>query len=464
MIDSKIHYFTTNNDLFAYDVNSTACVKIDRMALSILPEILSGNKKEINKQFASIYPKAKLTKCVSECQSLLDTKLFGRKPLPYNHELQDEILTVSIHIVHKCNLACEYCYADSGTFGRPESVMNLETCLKAIDFVFTHSPGKQKINIGFFGGEPLMNIAVIRKGVAYAKALAAKFEKKLSFSMTTNATLLTPDIMEFLSMERFSLIFSIDGPKRIHDRMRHFASNSGSHKTVLSNIKTFRKQFSDGFTVRGTFTRTTPNFVDQVLFLNNQGFKHVSVEPAQLHPNHPHAIAKDHDILRILAEYDELAKIYLARFDENRPLHFFHFDYILNKLINPKPTHTQCGAGGGLIAIIPDGRIFPCFEMAVEDENCIGDINSGFVKTKREHFQRMHADCKSKCAGCWLKYFCGGGCHAFNIRFNNDIQIPYEPYCLFAKHRFKLAAWILSEIIDRGDSAVGKLKTHLQGQ
>jgi uncharacterized protein len=186
------------------------------------------------------------------------------------------------------------------------------------------------------------------------------------------------------------------------------------------------------------------------------------VEPAQNHPADPLAITSDADILRVRLEYDKLAGLYLERFDEGRPLSFFHFDYVLGKLLRPAPTHTQCGAGGGYVAITPDGELFPCFEMVVEKENCIGNLAEGFDPAKRRRFQRMHADARTGCRDCWLRYHCGGGCHAFNIRYNGDIHLPYRPYCEFARHRFELAAWILSEIAARGPRALKRLQTHLK--
>ena len=49
----------------------------------------------------------------------------------------------------------------------------------------------------------------------------------------------------------------------------------------------------------------------------------------------------------------------------------------------------------------------------------------------------------------------------FNIRYNHDVNEPYEPYCIFMQHRFKLAVWILAEINCSGKKAVDRLKAHL---
>jgi len=340
--------------------------------------------------------------------------------------------------------------------------MSRKVMRKAVDFALMHSGDLEELGIGFFGGEPLLNFPVIREAVSYAKNRAHEVKRQVRFSMSTNATLLTRPIMDFLHQENFSLLFSLDGPQSVHDRMRKDWRGRSTHARVLRNIRTYGKQYSPDFTVRGTFTRTTPNFTDQVLFLNDQGFRNVSVEPAQLAPSHPHAIIRDVELSRVKAEYDRLAHVYVERLRCGKPISFFHFDQCLGKLLAPQPTHTACGAAGGFIAVTPDGRVFPCFETVVEKENCIGHSDAGFDKAKRRFFQRLHVDAKRGCRRCWARYICGGGCHAFSIRYNGDVHIPYYPQCELSKYRFELAAWIWSEVADMGARAMQSLRKHIR--
>jgi uncharacterized protein len=339
--------------------------------------------------------------------------------------------------------------------------MSRQIMQKAIDFTFAHSGDSKSVNIGFFGGEALLNFKLICEAVEYAKKEANTLNKRVTFSLASNATLLTAGIMDFISRENFSLLFSLDGPQKIHDRMRISRNGENTHSVVLRKIKKYARGYSESFTVRGTFTKTTPNFSEQVIYLNDQGFKSISVEPAQLAENNPHSISNYSDMQRIMLEYDKLADIYLERIRKGKPLHFFHFDNCLRKLLNPSPSHTECGAGSGYIAVAPDGNIFPCFESVAERKNSIGNINSGFYMRKRIVFQRMHVDAKKECRDCWIKYYCGGGCHAFNIRYNYDINIPYKPQCEFIKYRFKLAVWLLSEISAAGEKAINTLEKHI---
>lgn len=41
--------------------------------------------------------------------------------------------------------------------------------------------------------------------------------------MTTNGTLLNKEVIEYLVKNNFKITVSIDGPKEVHDRSRHFA-------------------------------------------------------------------------------------------------------------------------------------------------------------------------------------------------------------------------------------------------
>jgi uncharacterized protein len=53
--------------------------------------------------------------------------------------------------------------------------------------------------------------------------------KDIDFSLTTNATLLRPDVIEFLADERVGVTISIDGPEEMQDKFRVFNNGAGSY-------------------------------------------------------------------------------------------------------------------------------------------------------------------------------------------------------------------------------------------
>ena len=64
-----------------------------------------------------------------------------------------------------------------------------------------------KLIIGFYGGEPLLNFEFIRQIASYIKQTSVV---DIQFNMTTNAMLLDK-YMDFLIQEDFSLLISLDG-------------------------------------------------------------------------------------------------------------------------------------------------------------------------------------------------------------------------------------------------------------
>lgn len=64
-----------------------------------------------------------------------------------------------------------------------------------------------------FGGEPLLNIGVVKK-IDYARSLEKQYNKNFRFTITTNATLLTEKVMDYLEENMLNIVLSIDGRKK----------------------------------------------------------------------------------------------------------------------------------------------------------------------------------------------------------------------------------------------------------
>ena len=113
--------------------------------------------------------------------------------------------------------------------------MHWETAKKSIDFLREHSVDSTQVNIGFYGGEPLLRFSLIKQIVAYARE---KFDgKELAFTITTNGTLLNEEIISYFEKEDVQLMISLDGPKEIHDKNRVFPNGQGSFDTVMENLE-----------------------------------------------------------------------------------------------------------------------------------------------------------------------------------------------------------------------------------
>ncbi len=152
--------------------------------------------------------------------------------------LSTSLQSITLEITQNCNLRCQYCiYNDHVDTKRNHGnkSMDFETAMQAIDFFLKNSSKTKLIRIGFYGGEPLVQFPFIKKCVEYAKDVFKG--REILFSMTTNATLINPEIANFLAHNKFSVMVSLDGPKALHDRYRIDEMGNGSFEKTLNGLK-----------------------------------------------------------------------------------------------------------------------------------------------------------------------------------------------------------------------------------
>ena len=229
-----IHLFQTPLGYYFYDVNTNQIIKINNDIYTILQNYTEECKN--NEQILKLYE-----------AGLLKTNRVQKIKHPYTellpYALKRKVHILILQITQNCNLRCEYCLYSGGykTRKHQNKRMNWITAKEAIDFLKAHSNEKKKVYIAFYGGEPLLEFELIRKCVHYAQSIMPG--KEIEYSMTTNGTLLNKEVIEYLVKNNFKITVSIDGPKEVHDRSRHFAdTDKGSFDVILENLRYFREK------------------------------------------------------------------------------------------------------------------------------------------------------------------------------------------------------------------------------
>lgn len=126
-----------------------------------------------------------------------------------------QLVALTLMICQECNMKCAYCYGDGGEYNN-RGKMSLETALRAIDYLIENSLDT-KLAIAFLGGEPLLNFGLIKEIVKYCSIKEAETGRTFSYTITTNGTLMTPEIENFLISNHIKTQISIDGTKEDHD-------------------------------------------------------------------------------------------------------------------------------------------------------------------------------------------------------------------------------------------------------
>ncbi len=435
-----VYCFTSDvsgkTEYFLYDVESGSLHNVDKSAYLVAKQKYSSLTDE---EFLSygLLTKAETEEIDSELSELERQGVLNSPATVYNLNCTGEIKALCLHICHDCNLRCPYCFAKDGTYNTPKDYMTFEVGAAAIDFLIEKSKNRQNLEVDFFGGEPLMNMGVVKRIVEYANEKVKEAGKSIHFTMTTNGVLLGEENRRWLNDNMFNVVISIDGRPEVHDKLRVTPNHKGCQALVLENAKEFRKIRGDkSYYIRGTFTANNLDFSKDVLYLNDEGFDQISVEPVVLPQDDPLAI-KEVDMDKVLAEYDVLAKEYIKRRKTDKWFNFFHFMIDLKQGPCVYKRLRGCGAGNEYVAVTPTGDIYPCHQFAGQTEYKMGSV---LDRTFDTNAQKRFAECtvytKKGCSDCVAKYYCSGGCNANAVHFSGDINTPYKEACAMMRKRF----------------------------
>ena len=360
---------------------------------------------------------------------------------------RDYIKAVCLNIIHGCNLRCKYCFADEGEYNGHKGVMSVETAKKAIDYVVKRSGPRRNIEIDLFGGEPTMIMDKVKEIIAYARENEKAWNKNIRFTMTTNATLLTEEMMDFMDKEMGNIILSLDGRKEVNDNVRIKVDGSGSYDDILPNIKRMieKRDKSKHYYVRGTFTGANTDFYEDVKAMVNEGFREISIEPVVLEKGHFLELKEEH-LPEIFENYDKLYNEMVRRKKEGDEFNFYHFNIDLNGGPCVYKRISGCGAGFEYVAITPQGEVYPCHQFVGKEEFKLGSIyDDTYDAELGKKFKKAHIYNKPKCRECWARFYCSGGCQSNNFAFNGDMHIPYEIGCKMQKKRIECAIALKAE-------------------
>ena len=145
-------------------------------------------------------------------------------------------LNISVILNLDCNFNCIYCY-ETGMKGK--LYMTDETAALLTGFIKERfTPGKNSLDIDFYGGEPLLSAGLIKSISAQMKSFAECRGASYTFTLVTNGSLFRRRIAEDLvSMGLKGVKITMDGPPEIHNACRPFRSGAGSFDTVIRNIQ-----------------------------------------------------------------------------------------------------------------------------------------------------------------------------------------------------------------------------------
>ncbi|MDR1640944.1 MAG: thioether cross-link-forming SCIFF peptide maturase [Clostridiales bacterium] len=441
-----IHKFDRNGIFFVMDVNSGAVHALDETAYRIVEDVIAGKSDEELLAAWSECPKEETLEAAAELRELAFAGQLGAEEIEglySGFEGGTVVKALCLHIAHDCNLRCEYCFASKGEYKGERQLMTKGVARRAVDFLIESSGHRRNLEIDFFGGEPTMNFDVVKDCVEYGRMREAQSGKRIRFTITTNGLLLDREMMEYINENMQNVVLSLDGRKSVNDAMRKTVSGSGSYGLIASRLKEMADMRGQkSYYVRGTYTRRNLDFSEDVLHMADLGFKQISVEPVVADPKEDWSL-REEDLPALFAEYEKLSEAMIKRGEK---FNFFHFMINLQGGPCAKKRVSGCGAGSEYLAVTPTGDLYPCHQFVGIDELKLGSLETGVINLeKSEMFSKRGVLKSGKCASCWSRFYCGGGCAASAYLQNGNLDEPYAIGCELQKKRVECAIYLASK-------------------
>jgi len=404
-------------------------------------EFIKKGKKAHSKRAKELSEKGFLKGC-------LDEQEFSRRFSAKNDFLKKGTSLHIIVVTLRCNHKCLYCHASAESMNRKELDMDKKTAKAVVDTIF-QSPNKD-ISIEFQGGEPLVNLPVVKFIIEYAQKKNQKIGKNLLITIVSNLSLMDQKTLDWFFKRRVIFCTSIDGPAFLHDQQRIYPGGQ-AHDTAARWIGKIQKKYGTiGYRINALPTTTKLSLahwreiVDEYVklglpslflrYLNPFGLAQKTAQQISYTPE------EFIDFYRRALDYI----IELNLKGENIKEGFTSL--ILQKIfkdasVNFLDLRSPCGAGIGQMAYNYNGDVYTCDEGRMMSQ--MGDESFRLGNVFKDSFADLvsHPVVKScciasnleglpACCQCAYKPYCGV-CPVYNYKEQGNIfsQIPNNQRC-----------------------------------
>jgi len=359
-------------------------------------------------------------------------KYLSEKKIEY--ELAN-LKNIVFEVTDSCNLKCKYCAYGKFYLNydkRENKNLSFEKAVILINYLIPFWQSEMNISstkniiIGFYGGEPLLNMPFIYKIIDFVENLKIS-NIIFSFNMTTNGILLDKYI-EYLVEKKFQLMISLDGNKK-NNSYRLNKSGKSSFEQILKNIDMIQSTYPEYFKNNINFNAVlhNKNSVEEIhnFFkkknynipliqeLSNTGIQpHKVKEFVKAYKNHNESLHQSEHYEKIEKERFIMSPNYLT-FKQflNSFSGYYYRDY--NELLYEKYEGTfwvtgTCPPFNKKIFLTVSGKILPCerigqnFVLGQVNED---EVNMNFTKIA-EKYNKYFSKLEKQCTECYRKNSC----------------------------------------------------------
>jgi uncharacterized protein len=353
-------------------------------------------------------------------------------------DLHGATMKYTLFLTQRCNLSCDYCYV-----GKTTDSMGLDIADRIINFAYQNTPASEDIDIGFFGGEPLLEFPRLEEVTQRIEDHPGYDPGRVKLSVVTNGTLLTTEMARFMLRHRIAMTISCDGPPDIHDRHRQFPGGGRTSQAVENGIRT-ALSIMERVPVNAVYRPDTlKHLAEAIDYFSSLGVRHVYLNPDFS------ARWTEKDVAEIAPVYQAVADRYMNFYRSGQPHFISMIDSKITVMLRGgyQPLE-RCRMGTGEFAFTPSGAIFPCERLAASDPEAhsIGSSNGGIrIDPLRRHIA-PGPSVNESCVSCGLQPYCVNWCGCSNY-FMTGFYNRVSPFLCESEHALmKLADQIFQTL------------------
>lgn len=370
---------------------------------------------------------------------LVNDKLINHVP---DEARYGEFSLLILETSEKCNLRCRYCFENATNKG---ANMSCETAVKAFEKFIALENCRALICVEFNGGEALLNYEMICKAVPQILRIAEDAGKKVKFTIQTNGTLLTAEMIAFFKEYNFSIGLSLDGVGEFNDN-RIYSDGRSSFNEVIQNIQLLKGSGIHYSTVSVIHRENQYKSVKDLLDYTGCD---------QFRANLINTIGRGKDVSADTVDMKEIAIEYVAfckQMLQDRQYYEANAMYYFLSLLLSHPFmcyKEPCGAGMNQLFVVPNGDIYLCQECCFIDKGCIGNVNlenldiEKSIRTDRwfQTIQSRRTALIEECKICpWKKFCCSCPCGVYSETGNVSNK---SVFCEFYKYIYSEFVWMI---------------------
>lgn len=333
-----------------------------------------------------------------------------------NRSLVCNSFNAIIAVTQDCQCRCFYCYEE-----HPKVYMDDRTKSSLVELVKKHASLGEKINIVWYGGEPLLDFQTIVELTTKFQSICKKYDVKYSAQMISNAYGFDNRMISQIDdLDIKEVQITLDGLREEHNKRRPVIGDKDPFETIINNILQINSKSHTNIKVRINVDKNNSEEAYRVIdLLKDYNLEHFDITLGMLKT---FGCTGHCTRCNSLFSMKEFANEYV-RFRDYLKIN--GFEKACSKM-QPIPKMNACTLDSPNSYVIgPDGECYKCISQVGEKEHSIGNVNTGFDEEAHKQFSAFNFE---SCRHCKYLPICRGGCLYRKAKIDNS-ECEIWKYC-----------------------------------